>query len=454
MEKVLEHLQQNKDTYLEELFELLRIPSISAQEDHDRDVAAAAQWLRDHLEGIGLENSQVLATDGHPIVYADWMHAKDKPTVLIYGHYDVQAADPLEEWKSEPFEPEVRDGNMYARGTSDNKGQIFAHIKAIEALFKVKEKLPVNVKFFIEGEEEVGGPSMEKFVEGNKELLSADICVISDSHALSETQPLIDYGLKGLVYTQLELSVMPQDVHSGLYGGNVPNAGIELVNLIAKLKDNDTQKVLIPGFYENVRELSERELEELSSSTFTEDTVLEETGAKKVLGDEDYGIADRAGAKPTLDINGMISGYTGKGPKTIIPGKAMAKVSMRIVPNQTAEEITKKFTEFVNEISPEYADISIEIISKDEPILMDRDNEYFERAEKVLKEAFGNAPLYEMSGGSIPVTAVLKTILGIDTILMGFGLPDDGLHSPNEKMSIQMFNKGMETSARFYLSFE
>jgi acetylornithine deacetylase/succinyl-diaminopimelate desuccinylase-like protein len=454
MNNLLKYSDKNKDIFLEELFELLRIPSISAQSEHDEDTKDAALWLKKNLEKVGLENVAVMETEGHPVVYADYLKHKDRPTVLIYGHYDVQSPDPLDEWKSEPFEPEIREGNIYGRGTADNKGQLFTHVKAIETLLNVEGELPVNVKFLLEGEEEVGGPSLDKFIEDNKKLLKSDICVISDSHALSETQPLIDYGLRGIVYMQIDLSIMPQDAHSGSYGGNIPNASMELVNILNKLKDEETNKILIPDFYENCRVLDNKELEELASSPLSEKSIKNETGVKAVFGEEGFDIGVRAGGRPSLDINGMHSGYTMEGAKTIIPAKASAKVSMRIVPNQTADEIKDKFIKYIKEIAPDYVDISMEYISGGEPIIMDKDNKYFKFAEIAMEEAFGNKPIYELQPASIPVTATVKHILDIDSILMGFGLPDDGLHAPNEKMKLDMFYKGIETSLRFFKAFK
>ncbi len=454
MKQVLNYLSQNKQRQMDELKELLSIQSISAQTEHNKDIRYAAEWLRNHLESIGMENAQVMETAGHPVVYADWLNTKDKPTILIYGHYDVQAPDPLDEWESPPFEPTERNGNLYGRGTADDKGQLFTHIKAIEAIMAVDEELPVNVKFLLEGEEEVGGINLYPFIKENIKLLRSDVCLISDSHSLSPTQPLIDSGLRGLTYMQIDLSTMPKDVHSGLYGGNIPNVAIELANILTKLKDEATQKVLIPHFYDNVRKLTEEEDTELRNSIYNENTVLQETGVKQIIGVEGQSPAERAGAKPTLDVNGMVSGYTGEGPKTIIPAKASAKISMRLVPKQTSKEIEAKFIKYVREITPNYVYIDVKTLSTGEPILFDRNSEYFRNAEIALEKVFGNKPMYELSGGSIPVTETFKTLLGIDSVLFGFGLPDDGLHSPNEKISIEMFYKGTETSARFFKSFE
>ena len=453
MQELQTYLKQNKEKQLNELKQLLAIPSISAQSEHKKDIQTAANWLAVHLKKIGMEHVKIVKTKGHPVVYADWLKAKDKSTVLVYGHYDVQSPDPLEQWKSPPFIAEVRKGNLYGRGTADDKGQFFAHLKSIEAILQTQGSLPVNVKIMLEGEEELGSVHLAEFVDKNKKLLEADVCLISDSHMASPTQPLMEYGLRGIVYTQVELSTMPRDAHSGSYGGNIPNPAIELALLVSKLKDEKSQRVLIPGFYDGVRRLALRERFELRKSSITRKTILDETGVKKTVGEMGFFEAERAGARPTLDVNGLWSGYTGEGQKTIIPARACAKISMRLVPHQDSADIAKKFTRYVKAIAPKYADVDVKILSASEPILMQKDNKYFKMAEKALKEVFGNSPRYELQGGSIPVTAILKDKLGIDSVLMGFGLPDDGLHSPNEKLNLDMFYKGIECSARFLTSF-
>lgn len=449
----LQYVSENKDRFLKELFELLEIPSISAQPEHNHDMTKTAEMVKKKLEEAGMEKCEVFKTAGHPIVYAEYFKDPSKPTVLIYGHYDVQSPDPLEQWISKPFEPEVRSGNIYGRGTADNKGQFFTHVKSVESILKTAGKLPVNVKFLIEGEEEVGGPSLDKFIGENESMLKADICLISDTHSLSPSQPMMDYGLRGIVYTQIDLEVMPKDVHSGLYGGNVPSATAELARIIGKLKNLETQEVLIDGFYDNVRKIESDEQNSLSRSHYTEKSVLDETNVKKLVGVEGFSPIVRAGARPTLDVNGMWGGYTGEGAKTIIPAKASAKISMRIVPNQTAKEIEQKFETFILANVPDYADVKVNFMSSGEPILMNISSEYYKKAESALEQTFGNKPIYELSGGSIPVTATIKNILGIDSIMMGFGLPDDGLHSPNEKLSLEMFYKGIESSIRFLSNF-
>lgn len=453
MQNINDYLKQNKDRQLKELMEFLTIPSISAQSKHKADIGAAANWLATHLKKIGMEHAKVIKTKGHPIVYADHLKAKGKPaktTVLIYGHYDVQSSDPLDQWNSEPFKPTVRNGNLYGRGTADDKGQLFTHLKALEAFLAVEGRLPVNVKFMFEGEEELGSAHLTDFVEKNKKMLSADICLISDSHMASPTQPLMEYGLRGIVYTQINLATMPRDAHSGTYGGNIPNPAIELANLITKFKDERTQKILIPGFYDDVRGLSIQERFDLRKSSITKKAIINETGVKRVMGETGFFEPERAGARPTLDINGMWSGYIDEGQKTIIPARASAKISMRLVPYQKSSDIAKKFTRYVKAMAPKYTDVDVEILSASEPILMQKDNKYFKVAEAALKEVFGSAPRYELQGGSIPVTATVKAVLGMDSVLMGFGLPDDGLHSPNEKLNLEMFYKGIECSVRFF----
>ncbi len=454
MDKLLEYIEKNKDNFLTTLIELLKIPSISAQSEHKEDTKHAAEWLEKKLAELKFD-TKIYETKGHPIVYGEHIVDKTKPTILIYGHYDVQSPDPLEAWITPPFEPTIRDNNLYARGVADDKGQLFTHFCAIEAILNTKNNLNVNVKFLIEGEEEVGGPNLDSFVKENIELLRADICLISDSHSLSTTQPLIDYGLRGIVYLELTLSTMPRDVHSGLYGGNIPNAAMELVSILTKLKDETTQKILIPKFYDDVRTLSAEELDEFKRSPFTKETIISETKVKQLVGvDLDIKTPiERSGAQPTLDVNGMHSGYIGEGPKTIIPAKASCKISMRLVPNQTEDKIYLEVEKYLKEITPPYVDLKIKKLHGGNPILFNRDSAYFKKAEEALIMVFGNKPVYELLGGSIPVTAIFKELLGIDSILMGFGLPDDGLHSPNEKLNLAMFYNGIKTSTYFLESF-
>lgn len=438
------------ETHLKNLFELLSIPSISAQTEHDSDIQKTCDWLTKKLSSLTF-NAKTLPTAGHPVVYAENLDAgQEKPTILIYGHYDVQAADPLDEWTSDPFKPEIRANNIYGRGTADDKGQLYTWIAAIEEIITEHKVLPVNIKFLLEGEEEVGSKNLDNFIEENTALLKADVCVISDSHCLSEEQPLIDYGLRGIAYMEVHVKTLSKDVHSGLYGGNVINPANLLAHVISKLK-NEEGFITIPGFYENVREISPKERQKLAEFPFGEHEVKEETGATQVVGEEKFTVMERAGARPTLDVNGLWSGYSGEGPKTIIPASAHAKISMRLVPHQTSDEIIKKFTDYVQSLIPEGVELEITCISSGEAAIMDTESTYFKSAEKSYKEIFGKLPLYSLSGGSIPVAASFKRLLQIDSILMGFGLPDDGLHAPNEKLSLTMFEKGIKTTKSFLL---
>ena len=405
--------------------------------------------MQKKLKSLDFE-AKILPTAGHPVVYAENLEAgKNKPTILIYGHYDVQSPDPLDEWTSDPFKPEIRSGNIYGRGTADDKGQLYTWIAAIKEI----DKLPVNIKFLIEGEEEIGSKNLDEFIEQNKSLLEADICVISDSHCLTETQPVIVYGLRGLAYAQIKIKTLGRDVHSGTYGGNVLNPANVLAQIITRFKDGN-HHVLIPGFYDNVRKLSTKEITDLEKFPFGEKQVLVETAAETVAGEKAFPVQVRAGARPTLDVNGIWGGYAGEGPKTIIPAEAGAKISMRLVPNQTSEEIFTKFEKYIKKITPKGAELVTERLSEGEPILMDTSSIYFKAAEKAYKKVFGKKPIYALEGGSIPVTATLKNILNLDSVLMGYELPDDGLHSPNEKFSLSMFKKGIATNIEFLKSLD
>ena len=448
----------NTNSYLKELFDFLSIPSISAQSSHKKDINSAAVWLQKKFTRLGFD-SEVLPTEGHPVVYAENLKAGNKKaTALIYGHYDVQSPDPLDQWITDPFKPEIRSGNIYARGAADDKGQLYTWIAAIEELLKntsVSREvhsqggiLPVNVKFIIEGEEEIGSKNLDEFIERNRAILSANVCALSDTHCLTESQPLIDYGLRGIVYTQVKVKTLGRDVHSGIYGGNVLNPINIVANLIAKLKDDD-QNILIPGFYDSVRVLNKEERVQLNKVPFTDKEIIKETGAEVVAGEKDFSVNERAGTRPTLDVNGIWGGYTNEGPKTIIPSSAHAKISMRIVPNQKADNVYVQFENYLQSIVPNGVELTIELLSTAESVLFETKSKYFKAAEKAYEKVFGNKPIYELSGGTIGAAAAIKNTLGIDCVLMGYGLPDDGLHSPNEKLSIFMFEKGIKTNIEF-----
>ncbi len=438
---------EKKGKWLKELSELLAISSLSADEEYAPQMEEAALWLINKLKGMGFE-AKVMENE-RPVVYAERLDAGDlSPTVLIYGHYDVQSPEPLGEWSSEPFKPEIRAGNIYGRGTADDKGQLYTWIAAVEALLEKKGRLPVNIKFLIEGAEEIGSKGLSEFVADNKTLLKSDICVLSDNHSLSENQPVITYGLRGLAYMEVHVKTLSFDVHSGTYGGNVLNAANVLAEIIAKLKDKDG-RILVSGFYDEVREVSVQERKQLEKFPFTEKEVMSETGATIAVGEEGMSVQMRAGARPTLDVNGIWSGYTGVGPKTAIPAEAHAKISMRLVPNQTSKDIAEKFTGYIKSLTPEGATIEVISLHGAEPLLLNKDSRYFKAAEEAFEKVFGNKPLYELAGGSIGITVDFKKILGIDSVMMGYGLPDDGLHSPNEKLSLSMWEKGIRTNIEF-----
>jgi len=444
----MSYFSENRDRILDELFEWLRIPTISALPEYRSDMLQGADWIAGHLDHIGLENVQILATsseDSPPIVYADWLNAgADAPTVLMYGHYDVQPPDPLEQWETAPFDPTIRDGKIFARGANDNKGQHFILLKAIESILKQNEQLP-NIKFFLEGEEEIGGVHLATFIKNNTELLGADICVISDTPMLSPTQPSIITGLRGLVYMQIDVTVTDTDMHSGHYGGNVHNPAQVLAWIVSKLKD-ESGVVLVPGFYDDVKEWSLEERSKINEVDMTPEEIQENTGAKVLFGESDYSPIERFGIRPTLDVNGIWGGFSGVGAKTVIPATAGAKVSMRMVAHQNPEKIEQAFRAYVESLIPDGVEVTITTLSKDKAIIIDPTSDYFQHAVDALTDVFGVEPKYVMEGGSIPVGGHIKEDLGIDTIYMGFGLVDDQLHAPNEKFNIEMIDKGIESA--------
>jgi len=444
----LRHAKEHRQDALDELIELVSIASISTLPDHASDVRKAANWVAKHLKKIGLEHVQLLPTKRHPVVYADWLHAKGKPTVLIYGHYDVQPVDPLDQWKSPPFEPTVRGKNLYARGASDDKGQFFAHLKAIESLLETEGALPVNVKFMIEGEEEIGSGSLKEVLPAKKALFRSDVCVISDSHILSPDQPSIVYGLRGMVYGEVEVRGPSHDLHSGSFGGAVHNPLTALCQMIAKLHDEDG-RVTIPGFYDRVRILSDDERKELARLPVTDGKFLAETGAPATWGESGYTTLERLGARPTLEIHGIRGGFTGEGAKTVIPAKALAKISMRLAPHQSSDEIIQLFTKQIRSLAPKTVKVSVRIIQSADPVLLDRSHPAFRAASKAYEASFGAKPVYTLEGGSIPIVVLLQRLFKLPVVLMGFGLPDDRLHSPNEKFYLPNFYRGIECCVRF-----
>lgn len=439
-------------SFLDELKTLLRIPSISTLPEHKQDVQKAAELLCKELKRIGMEHAEVIQTPGHPLVYADWLHAKAKPTCLCYGHYDVQPPDPLDEWKTPPFEPTERDGNLYARGAVDDKGQMYMHLKALESLFQANGgKLPLNVRVILEGEEEVGGEQIAKFVrEQGSEKLKADFALVSDTEMFAPELPTLCVGLRGMIYTEIEVHGAKTDLHSGMYGGAAPNPFTALAQIIAKLKD-ENGRILIPGFYDTVKPPSDDELKAWKTLPFDEEHYRRtEIGAPSLVGEPGYSVLERTWARPTLDIHGMPGGFTGTGAKTVIPAKATAKVSMRLVPDMTPQTSFEQYKSYVESIAPKGVEVEVRLIHSGDPIVIGTDNPYIQAATRALKEVWRKDTVFMRSGGSIPIVGDFERHLKIPTVMMGFGLPDDNLHAPNEKFHIANFYRGIESIIAFF----
>ena len=449
MNKVIKHAQVNQERYLDELMAFLRIPSISTKPAHAEDVKTAANWLADSMKVAGLENVQVIETGRHPLVYGDWLHAEGKPTVLVYGHYDVQPAEPFDLWDSDPFEPTVKDNYLYARGSSDDKGQAFIHVKAVEALLKENGRLPVNVKFIIEGEEESGGESLSAFIPENKEMLAADVALVSDTAIVDKETPAIVYGLRGMCYALIDITGPGRDLHSGSFGGGVNNPLNVLGHVIAKLKD-ENGRILIPGFYDNVRDLSDGERTVLAEFPLDEAAWLAETGAPEPWGESEFTLVERLGARPTLDVHGIVGGYTGPGSKTVLPATVHAKISMRLVPDQDPKRIGELFKKYIQKLIPSSANVTIEFTNFAPPSITDYEIPAMKAAVSAYEASFGKAPVLMREGGSIPVVGEFQSHLGLETVLMGFGLPDDRIHAPNERFYLPNFYRGIETSIYFF----
>ncbi len=444
-----EYARANQDRFLSELIAFLSIPSISTQPEHKPDIERAAAWLRDKLLAAGFVKADVMPTTGHPVVYAEWLAAgPDAPTLLIYGHYDVQPPDPLDEWATPPFEPTVVGDDLFARGASDDKGQAYVHVKAIESLKETASTPPVNIKCIFEGEEEIGSPSLEPFIQEHADLLAADVAVISDSHILDQNTPAIVYALRGLTYIEVEVTGPDHDLHSGAYGGAVLNPINALCRMIARLQDKDGH-ITIPGFYDRVRVLDAKERAEMAKAPFDCEAWLEEAGVKADWGEEEYTIVERTTARPTLDVNGIWGGYTEPGSKTVLPSQACAKISMRLVPDQDPARVKQLICDYLAEIAPPQISVEVRDLHSGDGAIVRRDSPAMQVAFRAYAEAFGKEPIFVREGGSIPVVATFQNVLGIETILMGFGLPDDRLHSPNEKFHLPNFYKGIETVIRF-----
>ena len=447
----VEYARQNEGRFLEELKALIRIPSVSTLPEHKGDVLAAAKWIAKELKRIGMEHVEVIKTPGHPLVYGDWLHAAGKPTCLCYGHYDVQPPDPLDEWISPPFEPTERDGNLYARGAVDDKGQMYMHIKALESLFEANGgKLPINVRVIFEGEEEVGGEQIADFVHKHADRLKSDFALVSDTEMFAPDLPTLCVGLRGMIYTEIEARGGKTDLHSGMYGGAAPNPFFALAQIIAQLKD-PSGHILIPGFYDSVRPPTKRELEDWRQLPFDEEAYRKtEVGSSKLTGETDYSVLERTWARPSLDVHGMPGGFIGAGAKTVIPAKAVAKISMRLVPDMEADKAFAQYKKYVESLAPAGISVKARLIHCGEAIIIGTGNPYIQAATRALKKVWKKETVFIRSGGSIPIVGDFERSLKIPSVMMGFGLPDDGLHAPNEKFSIVNFHRGIESIISFF----
>lgn len=451
MSEVKSYINENKDRFLEELFELIRIPSVSSQSKHKEDMQKVAEKWKEILLNAGVDKAEIMPTKGHPVVYAEKIISKDAPTVLVYGHADVMPPDPVDQWKSNPFEPEVRDGKIYARGADDNKGQSFIHAKAFEYLVK-NNLLKVNVKFLIEGEEEIGSPSLGEFCENNKELLKSDIILVSDTSMIDEDTPSITTGLRGIAYWEVEVAGPNVDLHSGLFGGAVANPIEELSKMIARLID-ENGKVTVPGFYDDVEEISDEERAKLAEAPYDEEKYKKAIGVKALQGEKGYSPIERTGIRPAMDLCGIWGGYMDEGAKTVLPSKAYAKVSARLVPNQDNKKITKQFKEYFESIAPESVTVKVTPLHGGQAYVCPMDIPAYKAAEKAFHKVYGKNPIPFRSGGSIPIIADFEKILGIKSILMGFGLESDAIHSPNENFPLKQLFNGIETVIEFYKNY-
>jgi acetylornithine deacetylase/succinyl-diaminopimelate desuccinylase-like protein len=449
MENILSFIESNHSRYLSELKELLAIPSVSSQSERKPEMRRTAEWLKNHMMNIGLQNVQILETGGHPVVYADWFGAANKPTILIYGHYDVQPEDPVDLWTTPPFEATIRGENLYARGASDDKGQIFIHLKAIEAFLKNGGTLPTNIKIIFEGEEEIGSDNLPKFVNEHKDLLKADVIVISDSGMFAKGVPSVTYALRGLAYMEVEVTGPNSDLHSGSFGGSVHNPIQVLTEMIASLHDKNG-RITIKGMYDNVRPLTKAERAAFKKLPWNDRKYAKSLGLKQLYGEKGFTTLERLWARPTLECNGIWGGYTGEGAKTVLPSKAFAKISMRIVPDQSSAKIAKLFEKHLNAIAPKTIDVKVRYLNGGEPAITPVDSPGVKAAVAALEKGFGKKPLYQREGGSIPIVVDFKKLLGIDSVLLGFGLPDENAHAPNEFINLDNFFGGIKTTAHYY----
>lgn len=441
-----QYAREHADAFQQQLLEMLRIPSLSGDPAHAGDVRHTAEWLAAHLQALGLESARVMPTAGHPVVYAEWLGAgPDKPTVLVYGHYDVVPAAMEDGWDTPPFEPVVKDGKIFARGATDNKGQLFIHIKALESYLEASGGAPVNVRILLEGEEEISSPNLTPFIKEHLDLLKADVCVISDTSMRAIEEPAITHSLRGMTYIELEVEGPKEDLHSGLWGGAAHNPALALVEILGKLYNPD-HTIAVPGFYDDVVPLTQAEREMIAKTALTEEQYKETTGVPATWGDANYTIRERISARPTLDINGIWSGWTGPGPKTIIPQKAGAKLSSRLVGNQDPNRIYALLKKHIESIAPKTVKVSVSLLTTGMPALIPFDIPEMQAASRAYEKAWGYTPVFTRGGGSIPVVADIASLLRIPVVMMGYGLDSDGLHSPNEHYSIEMFQRGIDTA--------
>lgn len=449
MDPLTQYLEQHRDRFLDNLKAALRIPSISAQPEHRDDVKRCAEHIAQHLRAIGMPRAEVVPTAGHPVVYAEWLGAPGARTVLLYGHYDVQPPDPLELWVTKPFEPMLRDGKLYARGACDDKGQVYMHLSAIEAHLKTSGKLPINLKLVIEGEEEAGSESLEHFLRSRRAELDADVIVVSDTSMLGPDQPALCYALRGILYTQIEVTGPARDLHSGEFGGAVMNPANALGAILAALKDGDG-RITVPGFYDAIRPLAPGEREALNALPFDEAGFIRESGAPMAFGEKGFSTIERITVRPTLDVNGIWGGYQGEGSKTVLPSFAAAKVSMRLVPDQDPAKLFGAFEAYVKKLAPAAVTVKVKDLHSALPFLTEPDHPMLQAARRALARAWTKPPAMIREGGSIPVMATFQQTHGLPCILMGFGLHDDQVHAPNEKFSLTSFHGGTRSCAYLY----
>ena len=453
-EAALNYAQDHRRQHLQSLSDLLCIPSISTLPEHKPDMEQAALWLADYLKRIGMGRAEVMPTGGHPVVYAEWLGAgAHVPTLLVYGHYDVQPVDPLAEWQAPPFEPVVRDDDLFARGSSDDKGQVFAVVAAAEAHLQGTGRLPINLKLLFEGEEEITSPNLAPFVDSHRQSLAADAVMICDQAMLSPQVPLISYGLRGLAYMEVEVRGPAQDLHSGTFGGVVDNPFNVLVSLLAQLTDPTTHRVLIPGFYDRVRPLSDEERALLSRLPVSDEQLLRLAGVPALAGEKGYTATERSCARPTLDIHGMPGGFTAAGKKTVIPARAGAKVSVRLVPDQDPDEIARLFETYLRSIVPPTVELEVRTLGAARPVIIDLHGPAIQAAAEAYRLGMGFSPAFQRGGGTVPIVRDFQDLLGVPIVMIGFGLPDDNNHAPNEKLNLTCFYKGIETLIHYYALF-